>query len=214
MKSETKVLIGVIAAISAVMIGAFAIANRSASSTEQADINAALVREDSHKKGTGSVMVVEFGDFQCPVCEKAYPILNQIKKDYEGKITFVFRNFPITTAHKNAMSSAQAAEAAGIQGKFWEMHDKLYGNQNSWATQGDPTDIYVGYATDIGLDTNKFKDDMKSNAVQQRIDNDIADANTVGVTGTPSIYINGKKAADYTYATLKGMIDEALGSSQ
>jgi len=134
--------------------------------------------------------VVEFGDFQCPACAQAEPILKKILSQNREKIYFTFRHYPLTF-HKNARIAAQAAEAASIQGKFWEMHDLIYQNQKEWSDSTGAEEIFERYAEDIGLDKSKFKDDIdKTTAI---INDDYALGNKVGVQSTPTFYINGKK---------------------
>jgi protein-disulfide isomerase len=151
-----------------------------------------LVRDNSHQIATSSakVTVVEFGDYQCPACGAAYPVTKELLKDYQGTINFVFRNFPLPQ-HKNAPTAAEAAEAANAQGKFWEMHDKLYETQNDWADLSNPLDKFVSYAKDLGLDTNKFKSDVKANKYEAFIQADTTDGNNIGVNATPTFFING-----------------------
>lgn len=184
--------------------------NSSGVSKSPTAVAAKLVKSDSHTLGTGKVQVVEFGDYQCPACGQAYPITKQILSEYGDKITFVFRNFPLPQLHPNAEAGAEAAEAANAQGKFWEMHDMLYENQDSWSDVSDPTDIFVSYASTLGLDTAKFKKDITSKAYDKYIQSDVSDGYSLGITGTPTFYINGKQQASYDYNTLKSAIQAAL----
>src|SRR5688572_5210284 len=119
MSRESKILIAVLVAVVGVMIGLFALANNNSSDAPTAVGDPQkIIRENSHKLGTGPVQLVEFGDYQCPACGAAQPSVKQLLKDYEGKLTFYFRNFPLTQIHRNTTTAAQAAEAAGDQGKF------------------------------------------------------------------------------------------------
>ena len=166
------------------------------------------------------VKMIEYGDFQCTYCEQAYPGVKQVVADYKDKITFIFRNFPLTGNHPNALAAATAAEAASLQGKYWEMFDKLYQNQASWSNLSSEqrTNTFTSFAEDIGIDKNRLKTDMSSTAVSTKIAFDQELGKKVGVTGTPAIYINGKKISDDTYAklvqndtsNLRKEIDEAL----
>lgn len=152
-----------------------------------------LVRSDSHQTNPGAkVTVVEFGDFQCPVCGAAYPVVKQITDQYQNNkdFNFVFRNFPLPQ-HQFAQLAAEAAEAAGRQGKFWQMYDKLYQNQNDWSVSANPLDLFVSYAQSIGLDANKFKTDVQNSAFSSKIQADMSDAQALGVDATPTFYING-----------------------
>ena len=145
------------------------------------------------------VVLVEYGDYQCPYCGEAYPQVKKITTDYASKITFVFRNYPLSTMHPNAKAAAAAAEAAGLQGKYWEMHDKLYESQNDWDTLSTDkrTNTFVSYAKEIGVkDLDKFKTDMAGNDVNKKINFDLALGNKAKVTGTPTFVLNGKTVPD------------------
>ena len=155
-----------------------------------------LVLENSHMtaKKEAKVTIVEFGDFQCPACGYAHPIMKQVLAAYKDNpnVNFVARNFPLSI-HFNAKSAAEAAEAAGEQGKYWEMYDKLYENQSQWSTASDPTDIFAGYARELGLDAEKLKTAVENNQFNATINQDMADGNAVGVSATPTFFINGTK---------------------
>lgn len=144
-------------------------------------------------KADSKVVLVEYGDFQCTACASAEPILAQIRQEYKDKIAFVFRNNPLPSMHPNAKAAAAAAEAAGLQGKYWEMHDKLYETQSAW-TSHDATqriETFISFAKTVGVkDTDKFKADMSSTAVNDKIAYDLSLGQKVGVTGTPTITLN------------------------
>lgn len=140
------------------------------------------------------VRLIEYGDYQCPGCGSAYPITKQLKEKYKDKIAFVFRNKPLTTIHPNALSAAAAAEAAGLQGKYWEMHDKLYESQNAWEnlTGQDRTNYFVSLASSLNIDTKSFTNDLDAPNVKAKIAFDSSVSEKAGVTGTPSFFLNGK----------------------
>lgn len=142
------------------------------------------------------VVMIEYGDFQCPGCDAAAPILKAVSAKYKDDLAFIFRDFPLSSIHPNARAAAAAAEAAGLQGKFWEMHDELYDNQSSWEnlSGAQRTDAFAGYATSLGLNKDKFLKDIDSTAVAAKIDYDVALGQKAGVSGTPSIYVQGKLA--------------------
>lgn len=139
------------------------------------------------------VLIIEYGDYQCPGCQAAGPNLKAIAREYQDKgVALVFRNIPLTTIHPNAFAAAAAAEAAGLQGKFWEMHEQLYVAQTSWDRLGDQerTEAFVGYARSLELDVDQFREDLTSDAVKKKINFDSSLARKAGVTGTPTIYVN------------------------
>ncbi len=146
-----------------------------------------------HKLGSGEIVLVEFSDFQCPACLAVQEPLKQILKKYEGKVTFVYRHFPLVSIHKNAMIAAQASEAANLQGKFWEFHDKLFENQAEWSGLSEARDKFGEYLAQIGGDIDKFKSDLESQVVKDAVSVDILATTRYRLSGTPTFYVNGIK---------------------
>jgi protein-disulfide isomerase len=208
---ESKILITILVAVVGGMIGLFVLANSGGTPAGPVGDKTKVIRDTSHKTGTGTVQLVEFGDFQCPACGVAEPNVEQLLKDESGKVTFYFRNFPLINVHQNANASANAAEAAADQGKYWEMHDKLYQTQSAWSTLADPTDTFVGYAKGLGLDDSKFRTAITDKKFQTVIDQDVADANALAVNATPTFYFNGEKyTGKSTYDELKAKVESLL----
>lgn len=207
MEKETKILLGIIAVIVAGLIGVFVMFNKTGTSTTSDATK--LVRNDSQKQGSGSVTMVEFGDYQCPSCGVAHSTVKKLMKEYNGKVTFVFRNFPLETIHKNAMISAKYAEASARQGKFWEMHDKLFESQSEWSELSDPTAKFAEYAKALGMDVEALKNAAADGVISGIIQRDMTDGDELGVTGTPTFFVNGKQVANNDYASLKSAIDAA-----
>lgn len=139
------------------------------------------------------VTLEEFGDYQCPPCGILHPTLKKLKQDFGPNLKFIFRNLPLTRVHKNALAAAQAAEAARVQNQFWEMHDLLYENQDSWKDEINPRRIFLKFAADLGLDTRRFARDMDDPQVQLRIAADQDAAAQLGISGTPTILIEGRQ---------------------
>jgi protein-disulfide isomerase len=150
------------------------------------------VGKGDHIKGTAdaTIEIVEYGDFQCPDCGEAYPVVKHMLQVFGKQIRFVFRNLPLTDIHMYALAAAMAAEAAGLQGKYWEMNELIYENQ-----QDLNGDLLFELADQLGLDAKKFKHDLQSTALQQKISNDIGSAEKSGVPGTPTFFVNGKMFA-------------------
>jgi protein-disulfide isomerase len=146
-----------------------------------------------HAQGPASapITLVEFGDYQCPYCGAAYPVVKQLQKTLGKKLRFIFRNFPLTQAHPYALVAAEAAEAAALQGKFWEMHDLIYENQASL----EP-DILPEWAVTVGLDVKKFGAAIQQGEITKRIKEDRMSGITSGVNGTPCFFINGIRYDD------------------
>lgn len=166
------------------------------------------------------VVLIEYGDFQCPACASAFPVLKEVKEKFKDELTFIFRNNPLTAIHPNARVGSAAAEAAGLQGKFWEMHDLLFQNQNAWsqASIDKRAGLFEGYAKAIGVkDIDKFKSDLGSKQVTDKIDFDLALGKKVPVQGTPTITLNGEKIESDTWSSVAKMTDaveEAIKSKK
>ena len=151
-------------------------------------------------KTDSKVVLIEYGDYQCPSCGSAYPNVNTLMNEYSDRVALIFRNFPLTSIHPNAKVAAASAEAAGLQGKYWEMHNVLYENQKSWETL-DATkrvDAFVGYANQLGLDTTKFKTDLSSTDINKKITYDMTLGKANGVDATPTYFLNGEKLDEET----------------
>ena len=140
-----------------------------------------------------SVTVEEYGDYQCPPCGLLHPELKKIETEYGPRVNFVFHNLPLTTMHKNALSAAQAAEAARLQGWFSQMHDHIYEKQSDWKDEENPRATFTRYAREFGLDTKRFARDMDGPEVQKRLSEDKQRADSLGVNGTPTVFIEGRQ---------------------
>jgi protein-disulfide isomerase len=179
-------------------------------------ITAAPIADHLFGSDAQKVVFIEYGDFQCPGCGKMYPTVHELTTKYKDKITFIFRNMPLTNLHPNALAAATAAEAAGLQGKYFEMYDMLYQSQDSWsgASVGDRSGIFANYAGQLGVDVNKFKADLSSKDIANKINRDLFTGKTIfKVDATPSFVLDGKKV-DANVATnpdsLTSLIDEAV----
>lgn len=216
-EAKTLTLIGIITLV--ILIGATFLVTKGSNTAAPlptpvpSSETAILVRSDSHQTASSSakVTVVEFGDYQCPACEAAYPMTKQMLQDFDSKINFVFRNFPLPQ-HQNAMIAAEAAEAAGAQGKFWQMHDKLYDTQNDWAESPQPLSFFDSYAKGLGLNLDQFNKDVTSNAFSNKIGQDMNDGETLGINVTPTFFVNGVEIAGVpsSYDDLKAQINADL----
>jgi protein-disulfide isomerase len=165
------------------------------------------VTERDHALGPADapVTLVEYGDYECPYCGKAYPIVKKIQERMGERLRFVFRNFPLNTIHAHAGVAAQAAESAGAQGKFWEMHDLLYENQDKLAD----ADLN-SYALKLGLEIYRFEADMSSGVFAARVREDFRGGVRSGVNGTPTFFINGLR---YTGALRYDELHDAVESA-
>jgi len=173
--------------------------------------------EPAHALGDpkAPVTLEEFGDFQCPPCGALHPILKGIETEYGAtKVRIIFREFPLVPNHVHALAAARAAEAAGLQGRFWEMHDMIYEHQKDWKEAFDVRPIFEGYAKSIGLDVQQFARDNTSEIVERRIFLDGKRGHSLGVQGTPTVFLNGKEVPFESLAPekLKALINSELAA--
>lgn len=162
----------------------------------------------NHTTGAGNkkVTLVEYGDFQCPVCGQYFPVLQQVKAKYGDDITFQFRHYPIDSIHPNARAAHRAAEAAGNQGKFFDMHDLLYKNITSWSNSNDAAAIFKTYASQLSIDLAKFDSDVSSSTTNEIINADVAEGKRLGVSGTPTFFLNGRLLEDNERRSLEDFV--------
>ncbi|MBI2644137.1 MAG: DsbA family protein [Candidatus Wildermuthbacteria bacterium] len=194
------------------VVGLLLLAPPSKNSNSSAYLAAAVSSAD-HAKGNrdAKIVLVEYGDFQCPACALYEPVVEQLEEDYGDRMTFIYRHFPLRNVHAQADLAAQASEAAALQGRFWEMHDLLYQNQNEWAKNDKAEEIFVGYAVSLGLDKERFSQDMNSDAVKTKVENDFQGGVKSGVNGTPNFYLNGKKIENPgSYDEFKQLLNQEL----
>jgi protein-disulfide isomerase len=164
---------------------------------QQAVVNGVPGADPAHVLGPANapVKLEEFGDFECPPCGIFHPILEQMRAEFGDKLHITFREFPLVPTHQHALAAASAAEAAGLQNKFWEMHNRLYEHQNDWKKEFDVRPIFEGYAKDIGIDVDRYKRDVNSDLVAQRIFQDGKRGHSLGVKGTPTVFMNGREVS-------------------
>ncbi len=212
MSKEVKIIIGVGLAVAA---GGFFLFTQQPKQLDPGQLvdSQALIRDTSHMTGKkdAKVSVVEFGDYQCPACATAAPILSRLREEYKNipEVNFVFRHFPLAQ-HERAIVAAQAAEAAAEQGKFWEMTDKLYQTQNQWIGSVGHEPVFQTLAQELGLDVDKFRQAAESNKYSDIIKADQSDGTALEVNSTPTFFINGLKTAGFGYEELKSTIEEKL----
>lgn len=228
MLKDKGLIIGIVATVILIGAGVFLMSKGGSSSSPSASkvsINI-LVPKDANVTGgisvgsylpassSAKVTLVEFGDYQCPACIEYHPIIKQILADFSGKVNYVFRNYPLSQ-HANAPISAYAVESAGLQGKYWQMYDKVYESTAQWVTSTDAKSILIGYAVELGLDVEKFKADIDSNAVKAKIQSDMNDGNLVNLNATPTFYLNGLKIDNLKgdYQDFKNLINTELQKS-
>jgi len=169
--------------------------------------------ESVHIRGNSSAPVTleEFGDFECPSCQNLATFLDQVVKEYHPRLRLIFRNFPLSM-HQHARDAALAAEAAGLQGHYWEMHDMLYREQPVWSSSNDVRTLFISYAETLGLDLHQFKRDMESDKVRERIESDQARAKSLGVQTAPSLFVDKREMGpnDSNPEGVRRLVDEAV----
>lgn len=181
----------------------------SAQSTKSDAAGPPLVREDSPRLTSGDKAVfVEFLDFECEACGAAHPTLKNLRDKYGDDVTFVVRYMPL---HGNSMNAALAAEAAREQGEFEAMHDKLFDSQSEWShSTSSKEEVFAGYADELGLDMKQYRQDVTDPAAKKRIEQSQKDAQAVGVTGTPTFFLNGEKFEPTTIDGFSTALDAAI----
>lgn len=160
---------------------------------------------------TATVVLKEYSDFQCPACASFTPVLKEIMDTYGDKVRFEYHHFPLISIHKNAEAAARAAEAAGVQGKFWEMHDILFARQQEWAASLSPRNSFIAYAEEIGLDVPTFERHLNVAAIKDAVQEDMREGRALAITGTPTFYLNGEKMQITTFDDFKAQIEVAIG---
>jgi protein-disulfide isomerase len=201
------ILLGVVA-----VIFAFKLSGGSSSDQPTLSVDAVATTDQTKGNSESKVLLVEYSDFQCPACGRYYPLLKQLNQELGDKIQFVYRHFPLRQAHRNAEPAAFAAEAAGRQGKFWEMHDLIFEGQKNWSEKGNAKKTFIEYAESLNLDIDKFKTDMGSKEIKNKVRNDYSSGIKAGVNSTPTLFLNGEKLQNpRDYEALKKLVEESLG---
>lgn len=178
--------------------------------TSDADRSDRLVRPDSQllSEGTSDVEFVEFLDFECEACRAAFPAVEQLREEYGDEVTFVVRNFPL---HNNSVAAAKAAEAAAAQGKFEEMYFRLFETQPEWGEKdSSQEDVFFGFAEDLGLDMDEFRSVYDDPATTEKVERDQADGRALGVSGTPTFFLDGEKLEPESFDDLITAIEQAV----
>lgn len=162
-----------------------------------------------------TVTIEEFADFQCPTCATIHKVLKNVQAAYGSRIKFIFRNYPLLQIHKNAYDAAVASEAAGRQGRFWDMQNLIFENQTAWSNSTDARTVFAGYAEKLGLDVERFKSDIAGFEAKQRVDRDIERGRALNVNSTPTIFINGQSVPfeQMNLEMLRQIIDAELAKN-
>ena len=212
--TEAKTLMAIGIATVLLLVGAVFFLNRESSNIDSANSapvdQSKLIREDSWQTNpNGKVTIVEFLDYECEACGAAHPILKEVKEKYGDQINLVVRHFP---NHFNSIAAANAVEVAGEQGKYWDMHNKVFESQTEWSEQrSSQDDKFLQYATEMGLNMDQFKQSFEAKKFTEKINRDKNEGLSIGVDATPTFFVNGaKKVGVLSLAEWTKIIDEEL----
>jgi protein-disulfide isomerase len=197
-----KRFLSILAIIIIIFVGIFAVSQHSGSGSSGSNSSGSQATNHVMGQNAKNITFIEYGDYQCPICGAYYqPVKDAMTPDILQNIKFQFRNLPLTSIHQHAFAAARAAEAAGMQGKYWEMHDKIYENQNSWTQSSSPVNFFNTYAKELGLNVEKFKSDYLSGKVNDSINADLAAFKaTKQEQATPTFFLNGKYIANSEFS--------------
>ena len=211
-----KQFIAILIVIVGGLFAVLTLTNKDKPADQQSGSSSAQPTAHIRGKVDSKVNLTEYGDFECPACKAYFPLVDQIVEEYGDRVAFQFRHFPLTQIHANALIASRAAEAAGKQNKFFEFHDILYQQQDTWKTALDPTSFFEGYATQLSLNIEQFKADLRSSEASDSINADRKVAQDLGSSSTPTFVLNGKRI-ETNPADLEGfkkLLDEALAQNQ
>lgn len=184
----------------------------SGSETPALPVNAIDASDIVKGNRDAKTILIEYSDFQCPACASYYPIVKQIMDEFNDKVVFAYRHFPLSQ-HKNAELAAISAEAAGKQGKFWEMHDAIFNNQKEWSERSNAKELFIQYAGAIGLNVERFKLDIESGELKDKVKRDLNSGISAGVNATPTFFLNAKKISPTSYEDFKKLIEQSINSN-
>lgn len=211
MKTETKVLAGILFFTVVLILGAVFLLTPKSTPSKQ-DIIVQIDYSKGQKIGSDSakVKLVEFSDYQCPACAIAHLNLEKLRLNYpEDKLQLIYRHFPLPQ-HPNAKKAANLAEAAGEQGKFWEMSKRIFETQNQWVSLADATEFFISLAEEFKLDENEVRQALKEDKYQDKINADLAEGNSLGINATPTFFLNGHKLNLKSFKDLDTAVVEEL----
>ena len=206
-----QIIIAVVVVVG-IIVGAMLLGGKDDSS------NAGAISNNWYGQENGVVTLTEYADFQCPACAQFYPLVKQVKEQFKDKVRFEFKHFPLVQIHPNATTAHRASQAAANQGKFWEMHDLMYEQQQTWSDSSNASTIFESFAKQIGLDIEKYKLDAASSVVLSTINADIEAGKNLKVSGTPTFFIDGKQIEDTssisTVESFTKVIQDAIDAKQ
>lgn len=208
-------IVGAVLVIGALVIGWQAFNKNDGTSSVAPSVSEVSAFDQVKGNPKAGVLLTEYSDFQCPACASFYPVVSQLVEEYGDRIGFVYRHYPLFSIHPNAEEAAWAAEAAGKQGKFWEMHDMLFDRQQQWSNERGVEDIFGDYAESLGLNREQWLSDYKSDVVRDKVEADVASGNRERVNSTPTFFVNGTKmSAPSSLDDFRRMIEMELSIAE
>ncbi|MBI4038038.1 thioredoxin domain-containing protein [Candidatus Daviesbacteria bacterium] len=217
MRTETKIL-GIGLFITLIILGGGLILATKGQSSDSKTVGSKVYSIDYSKgqkigSDSAKVKLVEFSDFQCPACAAAEPFVRQIRDTYPDEVLFVYRHFPLSQ-HQNARKAATVAEAAGEQGKFWQMDDKLFETQSQWENLPNPDTFFIDLAKQLGVDEKEIQEALSKDPYKQKVDEDVAEGISLGVNSTPTFFLNGRKLDLRTFNDIRVAVESELQKNQ
>ena len=194
-KSTIRTVIISISVLAVALLAYSFLGNDTPSNGTNGDKKDVTITPADHIKGNpnATVTLVEFGDLQCPACQAYEPIVRELMEKHGNEVRFVFKHFPLSQIHPNALLAAKYAEAAGMQGKFWEFHDMLYDKQKEWANSLNAKTMFETYGAELGLNVSKLTSDSQNKTLEEKILAEYREGVKLGVQGTPTFFVNGRK---------------------
>jgi len=193
----------VIALLVIILVGSFIISRKDKTVDTASFANVETFADAAHEKGNveSEIRLIEYSDLQCPACKAAVPVVNSLVDAMGDQFVLEYRHFPLVQIHPNATLAAQAAEAAAVQGKFWEMHDMLFDKQSEWSQSFNPEKFFRDYAVAIGINEDRFRFDLESDEIKERVRSDADEAAALQLPGTPGFVYNGEQIDIQTFST-------------
>src|SRR3989338_4559402 len=212
MKTETKILSSILIITVVLFLGGIYFLSKTSVTNPTKETKVLQINYSKGQKigsDSAKVKLVEFSDLQCPACKAAEPEVKQVLAKYKNDLQFIYRHFPLPQ-HKNGRAAATLAEAAGEKNKFWEMHNKLFDSQENWSVLPDPTSYFLDLAGILDLDKDQVKKALVDRPYEGKINEDVAEGQSLGVNSTPTFFVNGKKLKLQSFADLDTAIADEL----
>ncbi len=205
------ILFTILIIVGALIWGLGQFLNNSSTKNPTPSVSTISVSDQIKWNREAKVVLIEYSDFQCPACAAYYSVLKQVAADFKSDVAFVYRHFPLRQIHQNSELAARAAEAAGKQGKFWEMHDLLFENQKEWSGEKKAEELFKRYAVSLNLNVEQFGTDIDSQEIKDKVNNDYRSGVSFGINATPTFFLNGEKLQNpRTYEEFKSLLQKAL----